>query len=480
MAFGSSLAYFVAAAHMAAAATFTIPSNVNAGGLSYAPLEPAPISLSFEFFAFPSYFRNVTTTNQCLSNLKELTGTWPPIRIGGTTQDRAVYDASTSADVIYSVKDVADAPLALTFGPSFIELAATYAGNVTLGLNRGKNNLNNTIAAGKVAVREMANLYAIELGNEPECRWGPIADAKSQDTWAIAFGDAVGRKDIIQAGNSNVPPPQWGAEELIRGSNTTMRQYVRTYSHHNYPGGTVASLMSHANIAKDIHVFDADIVSALAVNKPYVFGETNSVAGGGAETVSPSFGAALWVMDYSVRSAVSNVSRSYFHQGTIGNSPYSFFGRSSIGTPYVGAYVATAFMAGAKHVAALDDGKSALAAYVTFDTAGAPLRALLYNSNYYNGSGNRSSESFVLGMSDLTKTFVQSKRVTAASAEARQDRGDTALFGQQYFNNETCIIDGTETFETTVVVGDQAVFQVAASEALLVYLQEGTVDINPS
>ncbi|KAK2051593.1 hypothetical protein LY76DRAFT_688296 [Colletotrichum caudatum] len=480
MVFSSPLVYLAAAARIAAAATFTVPSNVNADGLSHAPLEPAPVGLSFEFFAFPSYFQNVTATNQCLSNLKDLTGTWPPIRIGGTTQDRASYDASSSAHVVYSVADAADAPLNLTFGPEFIKLAATYAGNVTLGLNRGRNDINNTIAAGKVAVQEMANLYAIELGNEPEYwhgvqpiasgTWSPAADAESQNNWSIAFGDAIGRKTaIIQAGNSNVLPPKWGAEELIKSSNSTVREYVRTYSHHNYPGGTVASLMSHAKIAGNIHLFDADIASALAVSKPYVFGETNSVAGGGAANVSPTFGAALWVMDYSVRLAASNVSRSYFHQGTIGNSPYSFFGSSSMGTPYVGAYAATAFMAGAKYVAALDDGTSAFAAYVTFGADGAPLRTLLYNSNYYNGTGTRSSERFVL--SNLGATRVQSKRITAGSAEARQDRGDAALFGQQFFNNGTCTIGGTESFETTSVSEGQAVFDVAASEALLVYLQ---------
>ncbi|KAK2032535.1 glycoside hydrolase family 79 protein [Colletotrichum zoysiae] len=481
MTFGSWFAYSVATAHVAAAAyTFTIPSKVNAEGLWSAPLEPAPVGLSFEFFEFPSYFQNITATQQCLSNFKDLTGTWPPIRIGGTTQDRAVYDASTSAYVVYSVKDARDAPKALTFGPNFIKLAATYAGNVTLGLNRGKNNMNNTIAAGKVAVREMANLYAIELGNEPEYwagvqpiasgNWGPIPDAKSQESWSIAVSDAIGRKSIVQAGNSNVPPPQWGAQELIRNTDPKVRDYVQTYSHHNYPGGTVASLMSHSNIASNIYQYNADIASALAVNKPYVFGETNSVAGGGAASVSPSFGAALWVMDYSVRSAVSNVSRNYFHQGTIGNSPYSFFGSSVIGTPYIGAYVATAFMAGAEHIAALDNGTSAFAAYVTFDALGAPLRALLYNSNYYTGSGNRSSESLVL-TGGFTTTSVRSKRLTAASALARQDRGGSSLFGEQYFKNGTCEMGGTETFETTPVSGGQAVFNVAASEALLVYLQ---------
>jgi hypothetical protein len=48
-------------------------------------------------------------------------------------------------------------------------LANTYGGSVVVGLNRGKNNISNTIAAAKVAVSEMSNLLAIELGNEPEC-----------------------------------------------------------------------------------------------------------------------------------------------------------------------------------------------------------------------------------------------------------------------------------------------------------------------
>ena len=165
-----------AAAHgVEAAVTFAVPSKAGTGGYSYAPLDPAPVGISFEFFAFPSYFTNVTSTNQCLSNWKDLTGTWPPIRIGGTTQDRASYDASTSAYVVYSVAKPADAPATLTFGPKFMTLAGTYPGSVVVGLNRGKNNIDNTIAAAKVAVSQVKNLLAIELGNEPECKRGMIA-----------------------------------------------------------------------------------------------------------------------------------------------------------------------------------------------------------------------------------------------------------------------------------------------------------------
>lgn len=115
---------------LAAAVTYDIPASKPIGA---ATLDPAPVSISFEFFAFPSYFTNVTATNQCLQNLQELTGTWPPIRIGGTTQDRAVYDPDTDAYVVYSVPTATTAPSNLTFGKSFVTLAGTYQGSVVMG-----------------------------------------------------------------------------------------------------------------------------------------------------------------------------------------------------------------------------------------------------------------------------------------------------------------------------------------------------------
>lgn len=463
------------------AATFDIPSKALTGTYQYATLDPAPVGISFEFFAFPSYFTNLTATNQCLSNLKDLTGVWPPIRIGGTTQDRAQYDGNSSAYVVYSVESPADAPASLTFGSNFMTLAGQYSGSVVMGLNRGKNNVDNTIAAAEVAVSEIGNLLAIELGNEPEyypkdgqpiasgLDWTPAADAVSQNNWDITVGSALGAGTIIQAGNSNESPPNWGATELIAAENDTVKQYVKTYAHHNYPGGTVTSLMSHANIVKNLHVFDADVAAALAEGKPYIFGETNSVAGGGAASVSPTFGAALWTMDYVLRATYSNISRTYFHHGTIGNCQYCFWGRYSMGAPYYGAYAATALLAKATHLTVIDDGTTNYAVYVTFDATGAPLKALLYNSDYYSGSGSRSSQSFVLD--GLTGTSVRAKRLTAASAESRQDQGSLPTFGGQTFEDGTCLVDGTETFETTTISDGQANFTLQASEGLLVYLQ---------
>ncbi|CAG8960513.1 hypothetical protein HYFRA_00008233, partial [Hymenoscyphus fraxineus] len=460
--------------------TYTIPDRAPD---TATVLDPAPVGVSFEFFAFPSYFRNVTATSQCLNNFRTLTGIWPPIRIGGTTQDRAKYDESSSAYVVYSVADPKDAPAALTFGKSFFELAATYAGNVVIGLNRGYDDIANTIAAAKVVRSSMPNLRAIELGNEPEYylgakqpvavkagTWNPAADAKSQNLWINKVGEALGGHAIIQAGNSNSDAPTWGIEALVPGLNETARSYVYDYAHHNYPGGTVPSLMSHRGIVDNMRKFIADVAPATALGKEYVLGETNSVSGGGAANVSPTFGAALWTMDYVIHAAVLNIKRTYFHHGTVGLCYYCWWGRYSMGAPYYGAYAAQAAMAGGSFISQLDTGSDNYAVYVIYDSARKPIRVLLYNSDYYDGSGARGSSSFVLN--NLPVSVMKAKRLTAASALSRSDQGSSPTFGGQTFADVTCKIGGAENFETISATGKGiSRLTVAASEALLVYLQ---------
>lgn len=73
-------------------------------------------------------------------------------------------------------------------------------------------------------------------------------------------------------------PSTWGNAELIATENTTAQQFVGTYCHHNYPGGSVQSLMTHSTVASNVNGYKSDIAAALGVSKPYVFGETNSGA----------------------------------------------------------------------------------------------------------------------------------------------------------------------------------------------------------
>lgn len=88
---------------------------------------------------------------------------------GINLRDRATYDPSLSTAVNYSVASPADAPTSLTYGPSFFDLAADLSGDVTIGFNRQLNDISNVGAAAAEAQDTMSNLYAIELGNEPDC-----------------------------------------------------------------------------------------------------------------------------------------------------------------------------------------------------------------------------------------------------------------------------------------------------------------------
>ncbi|KAJ5205099.1 beta-glucuronidase [Penicillium cinerascens] len=447
---------------------------------SSGPLAAAPVGVSMEFFTFPAYMTDVAATKTCLANLQELTGIWPPLRIGGTTQDRATYNASSNQAVTYSVSNPSDAPMTLTFGPPFISMAADYHGETIVGLNRRLDNLSNTIAAATLAYDEMKNLYAIELGNEPNFytssdpiadgkAWSPAADYASQISWQDAVCGNLSTSDLISAG------VYFGTEPMniagLTAEEGAANAYVKDYCSHNYPQSAstadLAKLMGHSDIASQIKPFASEYAAAAAENKPYIFGETNSATGGGGG-ISPTFGAALWILDYVMQSVIMGVKQLYFHQGTIGNCQYCWWGRYDMGAPYYGAYLATMALAGAEQIAPLDSQDTAYAAYAIYQH-GIPVKVLLYNSDYYT-SGLRPSQTFTL--SGIQTHAVSAKRLTAPYATSRVDLGENPTVAGLTFENGTCAIQGSETVEVTTVSNGQASFTVGASEALLIYLQE--------
>lgn len=77
--------------------------------------------------------------------------------------------------------------------------------------------------------------------------------------------------------------------------------------------------MNHAAIGQQISPFKAEYNTARSQNKTYLMGETNSgksavsdcrvynlidIATQGGGGISPTFGAALWVLDYVVQSVI--------------------------------------------------------------------------------------------------------------------------------------------------------------------------------
>lgn len=123
-------------------------------------------------------------------------------------------------------------------------------------------------------------------------------------------------------------------------------------------------------------------------------------------------------------------------------------------------------LANADKIAPLDDQTTAYAAYAIYRDE-APVRVLLYNSDYYT-SGTRPSQTYTL--SGLGSTSVTAKRLTAPYATSRVDRGQDPTVAGQTFANGTCALQGTVVEEHATVSAGEATFTVGASEALLVYL----------
>ena len=161
--------------------------------------------------------------------------------------------------------------------------------------------------------------------------------------------------------------------------------------------------------------------------------------------------------------------RLYFHQGTIGNCQYCFWGRYTTGAPFYGVWTVSQFLGNdGSTIAMLDDGTGAVATYAVFNSAGKPLRALVYNSAYFSGSGTRSSASVTLtGLSSGNKSGL---RLTAPASTSRVDQGAAVTIGGALTFDGNCNTVGSPVNETVSVSGGQATVTLKASEAFILYL----------
>ncbi|TFY70569.1 hypothetical protein EVG20_g2440 [Dentipellis fragilis] len=476
----------------------TVPSSPPSTASS---VDPALLSISLEFFAFPGYMQLPSTTT-CLANLAGLRGTAPAVRIGGTTQDRATYNAQLSTPVNYTVASSGDAPTSLTYGPQFFTLASQLQGDVTVGLNRQLNNQVNTLQAAQQAKSTVHNLLALELGNEPDLYgsgspiigssgWSPSVDGASQKAWETALALSVG--DIFQAA-VYLSFPSWSTANLVPLLGSAI-SYVKTFSGHSYPqsacGGAstnLQTLMSHSGIVSYTRQYKSEAAAAHAQGKQYFLGETNSATCGGGD-ISPTFGAALWIVDYVLQGAVNGIDRLYFHQGTIGNCvslrplPLSSHlcpqchRNTASGATTRPARPSTAppssrnssAPSAARASQCSTTAPGAVATYALYSSANQPLRVLIYNSAYYSGSGTRSAASVPLSGLSATGS-VRALRLTAPSAPARVDQGAAVTIGGGQTFAGDCSKAGAQTMETVAVSGGTATISVKASEALIVFL----------
>ena len=187
-----------------------------------------------------------------------------------------------------------------------------------------------------------------------------------------------------------------------------------------------ATLMNHTSIVKSIsnHVKVAQRMKAYT-NVQYVMGETNSLSGGGASGLSDVFGAALWVVDYTLWQATQNIQRVHFHES--GTSPYAAWSPSTVppttNAPYYGNIMVAAAVGSAPDtsIAYLDvgDGDSTVSGYVLYEGDQLARVVVLNMLEYTSTSGSaRSSETFTINVPTSVRG-AKVERLTAAGADVK-------------------------------------------------------------
>jgi hypothetical protein len=177
----------------------------------------------------------------------------------------------------------------------------------------------------------------------------------------------------------------------------------------------VKSISSHVTLAKELQKY---------CSASYVMGETNSLSGGGAAGLSNVFGAALWVVDYTLWQATQNIQRVHFHNSA--TSPYAAWSPSTIppttNAPYYGNVMvaATVGLLPDRSIAYLDlgNGDERTSAYTIYSGSNLVRVVILNMIEYLSTSSTaRPKSTFSLSVPAGVKGALV-ERLTAPGADA--------------------------------------------------------------
>ncbi|KAI1408954.1 glycoside hydrolase family 79 protein [Hypoxylon sp. FL1857] len=375
------------------------------------------ISYSIEFSSFPDF----------ADNIGDLAGVKPYIRVGGNTQDFAIYnsDLKIALNGTYNLSRSADYPTTIEIGPSYFESYSTWPKvKFSHGFNLGGNNddrqWDTLLATAALACKAIGKdkLYFWEYGNEPDLFSGAVRPSNWTETEYVAewlngtrHVYYVFREKCPELGNETfgwLAPSFAGTNNhlkapLVWTDGLNEDNDVRIFSSHNYisgaesPGVTLqGTLMNHSSTVRSIAAHLSENSSLpLGAGTPYILGETNSLYHQGRPGLSNSFGAAMWAIDFALYAAVVGIGRVHFHMGT--DYRYASWqpidtDKTSIGTkaPYYGNIAAAAFLgkAGTRvaqvPLAGPQVNPETDVAYAAFDENNKLSRILALNMHAYN------------------------------------------------------------------------------------------------
>ncbi|EYE96476.1 glycosyl hydrolase family 79 C-terminal domain-containing protein [Aspergillus ruber CBS 135680] len=325
-----------------AAGQLLVPHSPPAGASE--PVPKGASSFSIEFSSVVDYFGNTTHPNEysqnLLFNLKNATGAFPKIRIGGTTQDRAFYNPNQNAAINLTYETPTDdQPIKVTYGPDFFQSYHAIPGlEFSYGLNlayNGSDQSTQLSSAAAAACKNMGSALSLsELGNEPDFYPGypsynrppnwTMTEYIREWNWKTGVVTKAMEKECPGVNVRFVAPSFiWSNCELRPckrryGVDANGCSYMDTDCEERY-GLTDLSmqslLMNHTGVVGSlaVHLDAARDLSYLGL--PYTLSEVNGMAlQGGAWTWS--MGSALWVVDFALWSTTNNIKRINFHQGT--------------------------------------------------------------------------------------------------------------------------------------------------------------------
>ncbi|KAL1865293.1 hypothetical protein VTK73DRAFT_5294 [Phialemonium thermophilum] len=432
-----------------AVASTIVPYTIDADQAAAGEPFDGFVSYSIEFSSFPDFAGNKSQpnvySNNLLENIGDLIGTKPYIRVGGNTQDYALYNASLpfALNGTYNLNKSPDYPTTIFIGPSYFESYSTWnATKFSHGFNLGLGGNNSEgwqtlLDTAPLACKALShdNFYLWEYGNEPDLystsAQGPVRPSNWNETTYVSQW-LNGTRHILERIQQHCPELAAKASygymaPSLAGTNGHLKAIVawqdglntdkdiKMFSTHNYisgatsPGVTLqGTLMNHGTTMRSVnsHITEYNNVKAIDPSvPPLIMGETNSLYNQGKPGLSNSFGAALWGVDFNLYCASVGIKRVHMHMGT--NYRYASWqpietDKASLGTkaPYYGNIAVAAMMGDLTasstsiiHIPLDSDREAAYAAYVGETGSDKTLaRILVINFNGYNTTVNGAGE----------------------------------------------------------------------------------------
>ncbi|KAI0204624.1 glycoside hydrolase family 79 protein [Astrocystis sublimbata] len=312
------------------------------------------VSFSIEFASFPDFAGNASNpnkfSNNLLNNLGYFTGTKPYIRVGGNTQDFAIYnpDLTIALNGTVNATRSPDYPTTIEIGPSFFESYSIWPNvKFTHGFNMGGNHDDRQwatlIQTVEIACKTLGKdkLQWWEYGNEPDLfatavRPSNYNESDYVEEWlagtrAIKGVLSESCPDLLDNETYGYLAPSFAGivnhlnAPRVWTDGLDTDGTVRLFSTHNYISGATSlgvtlqgTLMNHTRTRSsvDAHVSEFAHISASAPGLRQIMGETNSLFHQGKPGLSNSFGAALWGIDFNLYCASVGIGRVHMHMGT--------------------------------------------------------------------------------------------------------------------------------------------------------------------